>query len=190
MLYHEDIRYTYVCIKIFSNVSLTKRHAVQKEQKLILYRGRYLSSGICNEIWTTFNYGRRRRIQRRREEYRTLLNRAAKSSAARTSARAHRGIPSLYSVHERIDKATPIRISIRWQRRSSLAGTTGYAESGAGFTEKSESSPGTIVRETLRDYSRTTPSDCLMFIAHRKLLRNFSETISRTINRFNFKNKQ
>lgn len=135
---------------------------------------RYLSGGICNEIQTTFNYSRRRRVRRRTGEYRILLNRAAKSSTARASARAHRGIPrALFRpredrqghAHPDIDSLTASVFARRYHRlrriRSRIYGEIRILA-------------GTIVRETLRDYPQTTPADCFIFIARQKLLRNFS----------------
>lgn len=109
-----------------------------------------------------------------RGEYRILLNRAAKSSAARASARAHRGIPrALFRpredrqghAHPDIDSLTASVFARRYHRvrriRSRIYGEIRILV-------------GTIVRETLRDYPQTTPSDCFIFIVHQKLLRNFS----------------
>lgn len=147
----------------------------EKEIKYIPCRHlgrRHLSNGICNEIRRLLIMVADVGYDDRKGNIETALNRIAKSSATSASI-CESTSRALYSIRERIDKATPIRISIRWQRRFSLAGTTGHAEPGAGFTKKSESSPGLSLANVTGLFANDVVSDCLVFTACKRLLQNF-----------------
>lgn len=104
----------------------------------------------------------------------TALNRIAKSSAA--SVNICESIPrAFYSIPSARGSTRPRPSGYRFVDSVGFRslGTTGHAEPGAGFTKKSESSPGLSSVNVTGLLANDAVSDCLVFTACKRLLQNF-----------------